>query len=57
MKAKIRDKRNRVHYVPLETKTIEAIIENKNVVSVDSVCPKYGHTFTNEQGLGGCLIQ
>ena len=57
VRANIRDKRNRVHYVPLDTNTIEAIKGNTNVVSVDSVYPKCGQTFTNKQGLGGHLIQ
>ena len=57
VKAKIKDNKNRVHYLPLDIKTIEAITENKNVATLSNVCPKCGRTFANEQGLGGHLIQ
>ena len=53
---KLKDKQNRVHYVPIGSDTIEKIGDDTDTV-VKHQCGQCGRTFSNEQGLGGHLLQ
>ena len=53
---KLKDKQNRVHYVPISSATIEKIGDDTDTV-VKHQCGQCGRTFSNEQGLGGHLLQ
>ena len=55
---KLVDKQNRIHYVPVTEEVIEIITKKRrNVDSVENQCRRCGRTFSNEQGLGGHMIQ
>ena len=50
------DKRNRVHYLPVDKETVQALTQDNNVGTVTNEYPRCGRTFSNEQGLGGHLL-
>ena len=56
VQVKLKDKQNRVQYVPIDSATIKKIGDDTDTV-VKHQCAQCGRTFSNEQGLGGHLLQ
>ena len=50
------DRKNRVHYVPIDDAVRLSITGKKNVDNAENKCLKCWATFSNEQGLGGHMI-
>ena len=53
VKVRLINKRNKVHFILIDSKMIKAITKKSNNATVDHMCLQCRKLFTNKQGLGG----